>query len=103
MMRQMLIKISWQLVHPKKRQILVFIPIHATDYILINRLESSSPNVKDLNIKLINTKGDIILNQNVQVDSSSYRLDLSQKPQPGCYFIQLSGNGINQTSKAISI
>ena len=76
-------------------------PNPATDYIMLNFTNGS--NVKDLNIRLLNTRGDIILNQNVQVDDSSYRLNLNQKPSPGCYFIQLIGSGINQMSKVIII
>ena len=75
-------------------------PNPASDYFVFNFKNSD---VKDLNIKLINTKGDVILNQNVQVGDNSYRLNLNQKPQPGCYFIKLSGSGINQTSKIIII
>lgn len=75
-------------------------PNPASDYIMFN---FSSSDVKDLNIKLLNTAGDIIMNQQVQVNDNSYRLDFTQKPKPGCYFIQLSGSGINQTSKVIII
>jgi len=75
-------------------------PNPASSYIIFN---FNTSDVKDLNIKLLNTRGDVILNQNVQVGDSSYRLDFNQKPQPGCYFIQLSGSGINQMSKVIII
>ena len=75
-------------------------PNPASDYIMFN---FNTQDVKDLNIKLMNTQGDIILNQNVQVGNSSYRLDLGQKPKPGCYFIQLTGSGLNQTSKVVII
>jgi hypothetical protein len=43
----------------------------------------------------------VVMNQNVEVENNSYRLDLSQKPQPGCYYIWLNGSGINQTSKVV--
>jgi len=75
-------------------------PNPASDYIIINLNNSD---VKDLNIKLLNTRGDVILNQQVQVTDSSYRLDLSQKPKPGSYFIQVSGNGFSQASKVVII
>ena len=76
-------------------------PNPASDYIMLNF--NTADAVKDLNIKLLNTAGDIIMNQQVQVSDNSYRLDFSQKPKPGCYFIQLSGSGINQTSKVVII
>lgn len=73
-------------------------PNPATDYIMLN---FNNQDVKNLNIKLLNTRGDVIMNQNVEVDNNSYRLNLSQKPQPGCYYIWLNGSGINQTSKVV--
>jgi hypothetical protein len=73
-------------------------PNPATDYIMLN---FNNTDVKDLNIQLFSTSGDVILNQNVSVDNGSYRLDLNQKPKPGCYFMKLSGSGINQTSKVV--
>jgi parallel beta-helix repeat protein len=75
-------------------------PNPATDYIMLN---FNSQVVKNLNIKLVNTKGDVIMNQNVEVENNSYRLELVQKPQPGCYYIWLNGSGINQTSKVVII
>ena len=72
-------------------------PNPATDYIMLN----FNQDVKNLNIKLVSTRGDIIMNKNVDVENNSYRLDLSQKPQPGCYYIWLNGSGINQTSKVV--
>ncbi|MGZ3777998.1 MAG: T9SS type A sorting domain-containing protein, partial [Mucilaginibacter sp.] len=73
-------------------------PNPATDYIMLN---FNNQEVKNLNIKLVNTKGDVIMNQNVEVNNSNYRLDFAQKPQPGCYYIWLNGSGINQTSKVV--
>ncbi|MBS1531716.1 MAG: right-handed parallel beta-helix repeat-containing protein [Bacteroidetes bacterium] len=84
---------------PKTANVGVY-PNPATDYIMLN---FNSQDVKDLNIRLVNTKGDIILNRNVEVNSGSYRLDLSQKPTPGCYYIWLNGSGINQSAKVIII
>jgi len=75
-------------------------PNPASDYIMLN---FNSEDVKALNIKLVNTKGDVVLNQNVEVANGSYRLDLSQKPKPGCYYIWLNGSGINQSAKVIII
>jgi len=75
-------------------------PNPASDYIMLN---FNNQAVKNLNIKLINTRGDVIMNQNVAVENNNYRLDLSQKPQPGCYYIWLNGSGINQTSKVVII
>lgn len=75
-------------------------PNPASDFIKLN---FNDMNVKDLNIKLLNSSGDVILNQNVQVNDSSYQLNFGAKPVPGCYFIQLRGTGINQTSKVIII
>jgi hypothetical protein len=73
-------------------------PNPATDYIMLN---FNNADVKDLNIQLFNTSGDVVLNQNIVVDNGSYRLDLNQKPKPGCYFMKLSGSGVNQTSKVV--
>jgi len=72
-------------------------PNPATDYIMLN----FNQDVKNLNIKLVSTRGDIIMNKNVDVENNSYRLDFAQKPQPGCYYIWLNGGGINQTSKVV--
>jgi hypothetical protein len=76
-------------------------PNPASDYIMFNF--NTATTVKDLNIKLLNTAGNVIMSQQVQVSDNSYRLDFSQKPKPGCYFIQLRGSGINQTSKVVII
>ena len=73
-------------------------PNPTTDHFMLNFNDQS---IKDLNIKLINTRGDVILSQKVQVVDSTYQLNFNNKPAPGCYFIQLSGIGINQTSKVI--
>jgi len=75
-------------------------PNPASEYIKFN---FNDMNIKDLNIKILNTAGDTILNQNVQVNDSSYQLNFSTKPSPGCYFIQLSGSGVNQTTKVVII
>jgi len=75
-------------------------PNPASDYIMINFNNSDS---KDLTIRLMNTAGDVIMNQQVQVSDSNYRLDLTQKPKPGCYFLQVTGSGFTQTSKVIII
>jgi len=75
-------------------------PNPATDYVKISFADAG---VKDLNIKIMNTNGDTILTQKVQVADSSYQLNFDTKPAPGCYFIQISGSGINQTSKVIII
>ncbi|MFI5162847.1 MAG: right-handed parallel beta-helix repeat-containing protein [Sphingobacteriales bacterium] len=85
---------------PQKNVNISLYPNPATDYIMLN---FNSTDVKDLNIKLLNTRGDIIMNQNVQVQDGSYRLNFTQKPQPGSYFIQVSGSGINQANKVIII
>ncbi len=73
-------------------------PNPATDYIMFNFNKSTTQN---LNIDLINTNGETVFSQKVQVTNNSYRLDFSSKPRPGCYFIHLSGDGVNQTSKVI--
>lgn len=75
-------------------------PNPATDYI---NLSFADPGLKDLNIKIMNTNGDTIFNQKVQVTDNNYQLNFNTKPSPGCYFIQISGSGINQTSKVIII
>ncbi|MFB9844528.1 right-handed parallel beta-helix repeat-containing protein [Mucilaginibacter ginsenosidivorans] len=75
-------------------------PNPASEYIIINL---NGADVKNLNIKLLNTRGDVIMNQQVQVTDTSYRLDLNQKPKPGTYFLQVSGDGLNQASKVVII
>lgn len=75
-------------------------PNPASEYLMLNFNDSS---VKDLNIKIMNTNGDIILSQKVQVMDNSYQVNFGTKPRPGCYFIQLSGSGISQTTKVIII
>jgi len=87
-------------VLPKTNVNIGVYPNPASDYIMLNFNTSS---IKDLNIKLLNPAGDIIINRQVQVNDTSYRFELNQKPRPGCYFIQLSGTGISQTSKIIII
>jgi hypothetical protein len=74
-------------------------PNPATDYVMLNF--NSNNDVKNLNIKLVNVKGDVIMNRNIEVENNSYRLDFNQKPQPGNYYIWLNGSGINQTSKVV--
>jgi len=85
---------------PKTSASIGVYPNPASDYIMLN---FNNQDVKDLNIKLINTKGDVIVNQNVEVNNGSYRLDLNQKPKPGSYYIRLSGTGINQSAKVVII
>ena len=84
---------------PATQQVSVSVyPNPATDYIMFNLNNTA---IQSLNIDLMNTNGETIFSQSVQVTNNSYRLDFSTKPRPGCYFIHLSGNGVNQTSKVI--
>ena len=76
-------------------------PNPASEYIIINF--NGTTDVRNLNIKLLNTRGEVIMNQQVQVTDTSYRLDLNQKPKPGTYFLQVSGDGLNQASKVVII
>lgn len=75
-------------------------PNPATNYLKFNFNDAS---IKDLNIKMLNTSGDVILNQKIQVIDNSYQLNFNTKPVPGCYFIQLTGSGFNQTTKVVII
>jgi parallel beta-helix repeat protein len=92
--------IAFNVVQKKSAANIGVYPNPASDYVMFN---FNSSDVKDVNIKLLNTAGDVIMNQQVQVHDNNYRLDFTQKPKPGCYFIQLSGSGINQTSKVVII
>jgi len=81
----------------KSTQVSVY-PNPASDYLTFSVKDA---NVKDVNVKILNSSGDVILSQKVQVVNNSYQVNFRSKPQPGAYFIQLSGSGISHTSKFI--
>lgn len=73
-------------------------PNPASEYLIFN---FNGNDVQDLNINLMNSNGQTVMSQKVQVNANSYKFQFNSKPRPGSYFLHISGSGLDQMSKVI--